>query len=246
MTTQAQQPSQLTTLHAWNFFWNPQNRINGLAAYQWSTWGIENKIWTIVCIKHLGQCKLTNGYYVENCVDSFTVEIFRCNGYFSGVCFAAGRRELYVGELWKLGCTLRMVGPPAEVNWNGPWHEGMYEWDVRMEQQLERNGFKLWPRRYSAEYWIFFIFFFPAPSWPLPWKFANYVALLLDGRWITRVWAWHPQQWRLGRAFMTWDSPLQHFARSQSWKFDVDGSGHRLVATLFPRFLHFDCLMIAQ
>ena len=23
MTTQAQQPSQLTTLHAWNFFWEP-------------------------------------------------------------------------------------------------------------------------------------------------------------------------------------------------------------------------------
>ena len=31
-----------------------------------------------------------------------------------------------------------------------------------------------------------------------------------------------------------------------SWKVDVVGSGQRLVATLFPQFLHFDCWMIAQ
>ena len=30
------------------------------------------------------------------------------------------------------------------------------------------------------------------------------------------------------------------------WKLDVDGSGHRSVATLFERILHFDFSMIAQ
>ena len=46
----------------------------------------------------------------------------------SVVCFAAGHRKLYVGELRKLDVHCRkllrrMVGPPADVNWNGPWHE---------------------------------------------------------------------------------------------------------------------------
>ena len=46
------------------------------------------------------------------------------------------------------------------------------------------------------------------------------VVLLPEDRWIRRVLAWHPQQGRLGRAFMTWDSPLQHFAgwqRLENW-----------------------------
>jgi len=122
----------------------------------------------------------------------------------SVVCFAAGHRKVYVGELRKLDVHCRkllrrMVGPPPDANWNGPWHEVLHEWHIRIEQQLECNGFKLWSRRYLAEYW----------------KFANYVALLPEDRWIRRVLAWHPQQGRLGRAFMTWDSPLQDFARWQ-------------------------------
>ena len=122
----------------------------------------------------------------------------------SVVCFAAGHRKVYVGELRKLDVHCRkllrrMIGPPPDANWNGPWHEILHEWHIRIEQQLECNGFKLWSRRYLAEYW----------------KFANYVALLPEDRWIRRVLAWHPQQGRPGRAFMTWDSPVQNFARWQ-------------------------------
>ena len=82
----------------------------------------------------------------------------------------------YVGELRKLDVHCRkllrrMVGPPPDANWNGFWHEVLHEWHIRIEQQLECNGFKLWSRRYLAEYW----------------KFANYVALLPGDRWIRRV-----------------------------------------------------------
>ena len=122
----------------------------------------------------------------------------------SVVCFAAGHRKVYVGELRKLDAHCRkllrrMVGPPPGINWNGPWHDILHEWHVRIEQQLECNGFKMWSHRYLTEYW----------------KFANYVALLPEDRWVRRVLAWHPQQRRIGRTFMTWDSPLQHFGRWQ-------------------------------
>ena len=74
-------------------------------------------------------------------------------------------------------------------------------WEKRHDQnqQLGCNGFKIWSRRYLAE----------------NWKFARYVAFLPEETWIRRVLAWHPRPGRLGRTFMTWDSPLQHFARWQ-------------------------------
>ena len=85
---------------------------------------------------------------------------------------------------------------------NGPWHDILHEWHIRIEQQLECNGFKIWSHRYLTEYW----------------KFANYVALLPEDRWIRRVLAWHPRQGRIGRTFMTWHSPLQHFVRWQHFE----------------------------
>ena len=72
------------------------------------------------------------------------------------VCFAAGHRKVYVGELRKLDVHCRkllrrMVGPPPDANWNRPSHKVLHEWHIRIEQQLECNGFKLWSRRYLAE-----------------------------------------------------------------------------------------------
>ena len=64
-----------------------------------------------------------------------------------------------------------MVGPPPGINWNGPWHDILHEWHIRIEQQLESNGFKLWSHRNLTEYW----------------KFENYVALLPEDMWIRRV-----------------------------------------------------------
>jgi len=116
----------------------------------------------------------------------------------SVVCFAVGHGKVYVGELRKLDAHCRkllrrMVGPPPDINWNGPWHEVLHDWRIRIEQQLECNGFKIWSRRYLTEFW----------------KFAHYIALLPEDRWVRRLLAWRPRQGRIGRTFMTWDSPLQ-------------------------------------
>ena len=129
----------------------------------------------------------------------------------SVVCFAVGHRKVYLGELRKLDAHCRkllrlMVGRPPDINWNGPWHDILHEWDIRIAQQLECNGFKKWSHRFLTEYW----------------KFANYVALLLEDKWIRRVVAWHPRQGRSGPTFLIWYSPLQHFGRWQHFE-------HRLV-----------------
>ena len=45
------------------------------------------------------------------------------------------------------------------------------------------------------------------------WKFANYVALLDDNRWVKRILHWNPGGGRPGRPFFQWQTPLQNFCR---------------------------------
>lgn len=64
---------------------------------------------------------------------------------------------------------------------------------ARMEQHLEYNGFngfKFWPAKYK--------------------KFANYVAMLPDRRWVRRALAWHPGDGRVGRRFVTRDMAVHN------------------------------------
>ena len=61
----------------------------------------------------------------------------------------------------------RAVGPPADIDWNQPWHTIRHVWHRRIDQQLEYHGVKMWSRKYLDEYC----------------KFANYVTLLDDNRW---------------------------------------------------------------
>ena len=87
----------------------------------------------------------------------------------SVVCFAAGHRKIYTTDLRKLDVHCRkllrrVVGPPADIDWNQPWHTILHAWHRRIDQQLEYHGFKMWSTKYLSEYW----------------KFANYVALLDD------------------------------------------------------------------
>ena len=56
----------------------------------------------------------------------------------------------------------RVVGPPADIDWNQPWHTILHAWQDRIDQQLEDHGCKIWSAKYLSAYW----------------KFANYVALL--------------------------------------------------------------------
>lgn len=66
---------------------------------------------------------------------------------------------------------------------------------ARMEQHLEYNGFngfKFWPAKYK--------------------KFANYVAMLPDRRWVRQALAWHPGDGtgRVGRRFVTRDMAVHN------------------------------------
>ena len=45
------------------------------------------------------------------------------------------------------------------------------------------------------------------------WKFANYVALLDDNRWVKRILHWNPGGGRPGRPFFQWQTPVQNFCR---------------------------------
>ena len=145
----------------------------------------------------------------------------------SVVCFAAGHRKVYVGELGALDVHCRkllrrMVGPPPDANWNGPWHEVFHEWHVRIEQQVTCNGFKLWSRRYLAEYW----------------KFANYVGWLgthnredLDGH--------------------LWLEIHQHYdslpgGNANALKIGCGRLRASICGNTIPRILQFDFEMIAQ
>jgi len=65
-------------------------------------------------------------------------------------------------------------GPPGDIDWNQPWHTILHAWHRRIDQQLD--GFKMWSTKYLSEYW----------------KFANYVALLDDNRWVKRILHWNP------------------------------------------------------
>ena len=66
----------------------------------------------------------------------------------SVVCFAAGHRKIYTTDLRKLDVHCRkllrrVVGPPADIDWNQPWHTILHAWHRRIDQQLEYHGFKM-------------------------------------------------------------------------------------------------------
>ena len=103
----------------------------------------------------------------------------------SVVCFAAGHRKIYTSDLQKLDVHCRkllrrVVGPPADIDWNEPWHTILHAWHRRIDQQLEYHGFKMWSTKYLSEYW----------------KFANYVALLEQSLGETHL-ALEPRRWEV-------------------------------------------------
>ena len=108
----------------------------------------------------------------------------------SAVCFAAGHRKIYTNDLRKLDVHCRqllrrVVGPPADIDWNQPWHTILHSWHNRIDQQLKYHGFKIWSAKYLSEYW----------------KFANYVALLDENRWVKHILHWNAGGGRPGRSF---------------------------------------------
>ena len=120
----------------------------------------------------------------------------------SVVCFAAGRRKICTNDLRKLDVHCRkllrrVVGPPADIDWNQPWHTILHSWHNRIDQQLKYHGFKIWSAKYLSEYW----------------KFANYISLLDENRWVKRILHWNAGGGRPGRSFFQWQTPIQNVCR---------------------------------
>ena len=89
----------------------------------------------------------------------------------SVVRFGAGQRKLYKSELRKLDvhcCKLlrQVVGPPGNIDWTQPWHSILHQWNQRVVEQMQLNGYEFWSNRCMLEYW----------------KFVQYAALLDDNR----------------------------------------------------------------
>ena len=96
-------------------------------------------------------------------------------------------------------CT-KVVGPPGSIGWTQPWHSILHQWNQRVVEQMQLNGFKLWSQRCMIEYW----------------KFVQYVAVLDDSRWLKRALVWNAGGGRLGRSFDLWETPVTKFCRWQN------------------------------
>ena len=60
----------------------------------------------------------------------------------------AGQRKLYKSELRKLDVHCRkllrqFVGPPGSIDWTQPWHSILHQWNQRVVEQMQLNGFEL-------------------------------------------------------------------------------------------------------
>ena len=54
--------------------------------------------------------------------------------------------DVHCGKLLRL-----VVGPPARIDWNQPWHTLLHEWHKCIDQQLKYLGFKIWSAKYLSE-----------------------------------------------------------------------------------------------
>ena len=69
-------------------------------------------------------------------------------------------KKLYKFELRKLDVHCRkllrqVVGPPGSIDWTQPWHSILHQWNERVVEQMQLNGFELWSNRCMLDYWKF-------------------------------------------------------------------------------------------
>ena len=96
-------------------------------------------------------------------------------------CYAAGHRTIFKEDLHKLDVTFRrllrsVVGPPGSMDWSRPWHEILHVWNGRVHEQTRLCDVETWSKKCLNAHW----------------KFASYVALLPDDRWVVRALHWVP------------------------------------------------------
>ena len=147
----------------------------------------------------------------------------------SVVRFGAGQRKLYKSELRKLDVHCRkllrqVVGPPGNIDWTQPWHSILHQWNQRVVEQMQLNGYEFWSNRCMLEYW----------------KFVQYAALLDDNRWLKRALVWNAGGGRQGRSFDLWDAPVTKFCRWQNiGEWQVAAQDKALWLQYLPDFVTF-------
>ena len=117
---------------------------------------------------------------------------------------AAGHRKIFKEDLHKLDVTFRrllrsVVGPPGGMDWTRPWHEILHVWNGRVHEQTRPCDVETWSKKCLKAHW----------------KFAAYVALLPDDRWVVRALHWVPAATfrRVGRPPSAWHCSIEGFCR---------------------------------
>ena len=152
----------------------------------------------------------------------------------SVVRFGAGQWKLYKSELRKLDVHCRkllrqVVGPPGSIDWTQPWHSILHQWNQRVVEQMQLNGFELWSNRCMLDYW----------------KFVQYVAVLDDSRWLKRALTWNAGGGRRGRSFDLWDARVTKFCRWQNiGEWQVAAQDKVLWLQYLPDFITFYAFVI--
>ena len=95
-----------------------------------------------------------------------------------------------------------IVGPPAGIDWNMPWHQILHQWNVKALHHWEALSHPTWGEVCLRSHW----------------HFAMHVAGLPRGRWIKRALEWRPKgRFAPGRPRTTWTTCLEKFARFKRW-----------------------------
>lgn len=123
----------------------------------------------------------------------------------SVACFGSSHRSIRRRDLRNLNVEFRklirsVVGPPAGISWDSPWHEILHVWNERGQLFCNIAGVTDWATLCLKQYW----------------KLAEYVANLPNHRWLIRVLRWHPASSgrpKIGRPLNTWYTRLDEFCR---------------------------------
>ena len=69
-----------------------------------------------------------------------------------------------------------VAGTPGNLDWSGPWHEILHEWNMKVQTLVSEHQVKLWSHHCSESYWTL----------------GFYIANLLAERWSQGALHWKP------------------------------------------------------